>query len=488
QEAEIRRRAAVEEENRRAESEAKRRVLEQQILTHIEAARSHFSVQQYETALEEIERAFQLEPQHMETLQLRSQIWGEKAKVEKKRQEEELLRLQEAEKKRKEKEERKRREGDERQREVELAEQRAREEKIASYLKQAEELLHQEKFDKARGFVEKAFELDPRDPRTPNMYTRIREGMLAARQRKMEEDAKQRATLKRIQTYLERAQYYFARGKLEKALDEGNEALALDPVNAEVKQFVEKIEVGCEDKRKAEEAEKRKRGEEARWRFEEEARRRQEEEERRRREEEERQRAAEESKRQAKIRRIEELVWKAEEHLRKDKFHRALEEIESVYVLDPENLRAKQVKETIERREWEKRRSVEEARQRAEEEARRRTEEEERQRTERRIRGLIESARDYLGRGKLEKALGEVNSAYTLDPMNAEIKQLVEKIERAIEDRRRTEEEQKRKREEDARCRFEEETRRETGGRRAPTVGGGRAPEVCGRSEAASAT
>lgn len=331
-----------------------------------------------------------------------------------------------------------------------VIQEKAPEVDVTSYLDQAEELVQNEKFDQARSLIEKAFQLNPRDPRAPNVFTRLREARMAAQKRREKEEAKNQEVENKIRTFVERAQEYFLRGKLERALDEVGNALSVAPTNADVKQLAEKIERAVEERRSEREEERRRKEEEARHRIEQELRRKREEEERRRREEEERRRAEEEARRQAAIRKIREHFVKAKEFLANEKFQRALREIEGVYILDPENLEARELEETVRRTQEEKRKAEEEARRKAEEE-------EQRRKVERKIRGYVERAREYLLRGKLERALDEVSHALSIDPASTEVKRLGEEIERAIEGRRRNREEDSRRKEEEARRRVEAE-------------------------------
>jgi len=348
---------------------------------------------------------------------------------------------------------RKRRDNGEEKWVEELVREKTNEEQINTYLREAEEFLRQGRFDKARLSAEKAFALDPRDPRAPILYTKIREGILSARQRKAEEDAKREEIQKRVQIYIERVRNYLETGKLERALDEVGEASSIDPTNAELNRLSERVREAIESRQRARE-------EEARRRLEEEARQRREAEERRRREEEARRQAEEEARRRALQERIAELLQNAQEYLEREKFKKALDEVENVFKLSPQNIEAIQLREVILLREEEKRRAEEEARRRAEEEARRRKEEDERLRLERKIFAFIQSAETFFVKGRYEKALSELNNAYVLEPENAEVRQFVEKIERAIEVQRRAEQAEKLRREEEARRRFEEEALR----------------------------
>lgn len=372
---------------------------------------------------------------------------------EKRRQHEEARLPIEPEKKIKKEEDRRHREDAERKWIDDLAREKPEEDQLATYLKQAEEFLQKGQFDRARISVEKAFALNPRDPRTPSLYTRIREGMLAVRQRKIEEEVRQQGVRKRIQMYVERATNYLETGKLEKALDEISEAASIDSANAEINQLGEKVRVAIEGRQRVKE-------EEARRKLEEEAQRRREAEERHRREEEARIEAEKEARLQAQREKVAELLERAREYLEKEKFKKALDEVENVFKFGLESVEALQLRETILLREEEKRRAEEEARRRAEEEEHRLKEEEERLRLERKVHGFIQSAEVYFTRGRFEKALTELNNAYILDPSNTDVKQFVEKIERAIEERRRAEEAEERKRREEARRRFEEEALR----------------------------
>jgi tetratricopeptide (TPR) repeat protein len=427
------------------------------IAVHLKNADKYLKAREFERAGEEVNCALTLEPtnEYVQAYKERILELRHGAENQSAGQREAVTVPRETPKKKRIKrgEDRKHREDGERRWIDDLAREEAREKQLAAYLEQAEEFLQKREFDKARISAERAFALNPRDQRTPNLYTRIREGRVAARQRKVGEEVRRQEVQKRIQTYVERATNYLVTGKLEKALDEVSEATSIDPRNAELNRLGERVREAIEGRQRAKE-------EVARRKLEGEAQRRREEEERRQREEEARLQAEEEARRRAQQERIAELLERAREHLAREKFKKALDEVENVFRLSPNHVEAVHLRETILLREEEKRRAEEEARRRAEEEERRRKEEGERLRLERKVRGFIQSAEVYFTKGRFEKALTELNNAYILDPSNTDIKHFVEKIEREIEERRRVEEAEERKRLEEARRRLEEEALR----------------------------
>jgi tetratricopeptide (TPR) repeat protein len=82
------------------------------------------------------------------------------------------------------------------------------------------------------------------------------------------------------------------------------------------------------------------------------------------------------------------------------------------------------------------------------------------QHNQQKVRISLERAREYLVRGKLEKALDEIGHASSIDAENEEVRQLAEEIQTAVEVRRKEREEEQRRREDDARRSQEEELRR----------------------------
>jgi len=417
--------------------------VELRVLRHIDSARVHLAQKEYEKALEEVSHALQADPRRREALELRGRIEVEIAKSEGEREEVSAggAEAQNAE------------ETGPPQENSLFSEEEQRDRQVTAYLDDAERLIRNGVFDQARTLIEKAFNLNPRDPRAPNVYTHLREAMLFVQKRKQQEEARKEALEKKVRLHAERAQGYLLREKFEKALDEATSAYALDPRNIEIRLLIEKIEASLEERRRRQLEEKQRKEEEERRRVEEEARKRREEEERQRREEEERRRAEEEAKRQAILRKIKEHFEKAEELLHAEKFQRALQELQQIYLLEPDNSAARQLEELIHFAEAEKQRREEEARRKAEEEERRR-------KIERKIHAYIEKASEYVQKGKLEKALEEVTNVFSIDANHSEARELADRIQLAIENEKKREEEERRKREEEARRQIEEELRR----------------------------
>lgn len=419
EEEEARRRAEEEAQKHQAEEEQKRKEKQQRLEKHLSQARKHLEEGKFDKALDEAEKALQLDPNDPDAIQLDTRIHQEKLEKQKRAEEE-------ARRKHEEEERRRREEEDRRHREVEEAERRAAMREIEQHLATAKELLDREDFEKALDEVEKALQLNPQHELSIQLEQEIRKEKMERELRKAEEkikrkeaEEKRRALLREIQQYLERAEVFYTKGKFEKALDEIIHAFALDATHPQAKELAEKVQRAIEEKTLAEE----------------EARRR-EEEERRRREEEER--------RQVQLKKIQGHLQSAEEYLEKQKFDKAIDELKRVYELDPQHAESKGLEGRVKQAEEEFRRAQDEARRKAE------------------IQSHLQAAEEYLQKQKFEKARDELSRVYTLEKENAAAKELDRRIVQAEEEaRRRAEEEERRRREEEERRRLEEEARKE---------------------------
>ena len=447
EEEETRLRADEEARKHRAEEQQKRKEKQLRLEKHLSRASTYLEEGKFEKALDETEKALQLDPNNRDAIKLDTKIHQEKLEEEKRVEEE-------ARRKAEEEEERRRREEEERERrEAEEAEHRAAMEKVDQHLAAARDLLDREEFEKALEEAEEALQLNPRHEPSIQLEEEIRKTKLEVelrkadeelgrkerilelerekvekeslqleqerrklaeeakrnrqevRKRRTEEEQERKEKQQRLKKHLSQARKYLKEGRFEKALDKTEKALQLDPNNPGAVELDTKIH--------QEKLERQRRAEE-------EARRRREEEERKRREAEE----AEEAERRAAMRKIDQHLSAARDLLDREEFEKALEEAEKALQLNPRHEPSIQLEEEIRKHKVE-----EEKRQQARLE---------------KIESHVQAAEEYLQKQKFERALGEVRRIYEIDSENADARRLERRIKEAEEARRRAEEEERR--------------------------------------------
>jgi len=444
EEEETRLRADEEARKHRAEEQQKRKEKQLRLEKHLSRASTYLEEGKFEKALDETEKALQLDPNNRDAIKLDTKIHQEKLEEEKRVEEE-------ARRKAEEEEERRRREEEERERrEAEEAEHRAAMEKVDQHLAAARDLLDGEEFEKALEEAEEALQLNPRHEPSIQLEEEIRKtklevklrkadeelgrkerilelerekvekeslqleqerrklaeeakrNRLEVRKRRTEEEQERKEKQQRLKKHLSQARKYLKEGRFEKALDKTEKALQLDPNNPGAVELDTKIH--------QEKLERQGRAEEEAWR-------RREEEERKRRE-------AEEAERRAAMRKIDQHLAAARDLLDREEFEKALEEAEKALQLNPRHEPSIQLEEEIRKH---------------------KVEEEKRQQARlKKIEGHVQAAEEYLQKQKFERARGEVKRVYEIDSENADARRLELRIKEAEEARRRAEEEERR--------------------------------------------
>ncbi|MEE9288873.1 MAG: hypothetical protein V3U69_04705, partial [Bacteroidota bacterium] len=208
----------------REEEERKQKEKEQRLKEHLSHANRYLEEGNFEIALDETEKALQLDPKHPDANQLDTRIHQEK--LEKAERDKELRRKEEAE----------------------VAKLRAAMTEIDRHVATAREFLEREEFEEAVDSVEKALQLDPRHEVSIQLEEEIRKLKMEEYLRKAEEkikrmeaDEKRRELLREIQQFLVRAEVFYSSGKFEKALDEIIHALGLDSTHPQAKELAAKI-------------------------------------------------------------------------------------------------------------------------------------------------------------------------------------------------------------------------------------------------------
>ncbi|MBL7073260.1 MAG: TolC family protein [Candidatus Omnitrophica bacterium] len=142
-----------------------------------------------------------------------------------------------------------------------------REKKVAELLKQGELALEAKKFERARGYIKKAFSVDEGNAEAEEMVLKVTEGEAAFKEQKRQ--AKQAALLaeaekerarreKKVAGFLKQAETAFKAKKFEKARGYVKKAFSADEGNAEAEEMVLKVAEGeaafKEQKRQAKQA------------------------------------------------------------------------------------------------------------------------------------------------------------------------------------------------------------------------------------------
>lgn len=150
--------------------------------------------------------------------------------------------------------------------------------------------------------------------------------------------------------HLKAADRYLKAGEFDKAKEEVEKCLAMDPGNFYAIAFKDRITSAIEEQaKKKEEAQKEaaEKTEIARTKQLEEERKRAETQAKLQNEEEERKHAEEDGRSQARLKKMQEYLQRAREFIAEKEYEDALIEINKVYVLDPSSSEARQLEEQI---------------------------------------------------------------------------------------------------------------------------------------------
>ncbi|MCX7983514.1 MAG: hypothetical protein N3A63_01235 [Bacteroidetes bacterium] len=441
-----------EEEERRKQEEMRRKAIEAKIQAFLQRAMEYEAKGEYNRALDEITRAYLLEPANEKIHELENRIL---------RAQEEARAREEAERQRRQQEEERRRqeaikaqlarlqqEKEEKRRKEEEARKAAQQQKIKQYLQHAHELYSAGHYDEALSELAFVVVVDPLNEEVLALERKIREAQELEQQkqlelyRKREEEQrkKREAILAAIQKHIENAERLAAQGKFSDALRVITRAYVLDPINEDLQ--------NCEKKILAAQEEAARKAEEQR-RIEEEMIRKQQEEELRRLEQLERERALlgesaeSEAKRRADKERIFQYLTKARKYLNEGRFEDALGEVALAFIINPFDEDVKHMEQDI---------LAAQEKKKAEEEALLKQKEElitPIDNTAEKIAAHLEEASRLASEHEYGKALDEIAKAFLLDPLNETIQKFEAQIQQEFHE---YQEEQRRKHEEELRA------------------------------------
>jgi serine/threonine protein kinase len=277
--------------------------------------------------------------------------------------------------------------------------------------------------DGALAALTDAEHLDPALPGLPS----LRDQAIAAR---AAAEAAAQAAAKRgheLAARVAAAEQLFARLDLDKALQEADAALAVEPGDRKIRRLRSAIQQAIEDQQRTRVAEQQAQAEAER-------RAKQEVERHEALEKERLERAAAEAAARAAAERANELAARltaAERFFGRREIHRALNEVNAALELEPKNTKAQQLRLALQKA-LEDQEQADKERRKAEEAAAQALAKRQRQ-----LAAKIAAAERLLKAEKLDKALDEVNDALALDPGAESARQLLADVQRAIEERRR---------------------------------------------------
>ncbi len=440
-----------EEEERRRQEEMRRKAIEAKIAAFLQRATEYEEKGEFNRALDEITRAYLLEPANEKIQELEKRILRKQEEARAREEAERLRRQQEEERKRQEAIKaqlaRLQQEKEEKRRKEEEARKAAQQQKIRQYLQHAQELYSKGYYDEALSELAFVVVVDPLNEEVLTLERKIREAQEAEQQRQLElyrkreeeQRKKREAILAAIQKHIENAEKLAAQGKYSDALRVITRAYVLDPINEALQ--------NCEKQILAAQEEAARKAEEQR-RLEEEAIRRQQEEELRRLEQLERERALlgesaeSEAKRRADKERIFQYLTKARRYLNEGRFEDALGEVALAFIINPFDEDVKHMEQDI---------LAAQERKKAEEAELQKTVEEvvaPVDDTAEKIAAYLEEASRLASEREYSKALDEIAKAFLLDPLNETIQKFEAQIHKEFHD---YQEELRKKQEEEAR-------------------------------------
>lgn len=441
-----------EEEERRKQEEMRRKAIEAKIQAFLQRAMEYEAKGEFNRALDEITRAYLLEPANEKIHELENRILRAQEEARAREEAERIRRQQEEERRRQEALKaqlaRLQQEKEEKRRKEEEARKAAQQQKIKQYLQHAHELYSSGHYDEALSELAFVVVVDPLNEEVLSLERKIREAQELEQQkqlelyRKREEEQrkKREAIIAAIQKHIENAERLAAQGKFSDALRVITRAYVLDPINEALQ--------NCEKQILAAQEEAMRKAEEQR-RLEEEAIRKQQEEELRRLEQLERERALlgesaeSEAKRRADKERIFQYLTKARRYLNEGRFEDALGEVALAFIVNPFDEDVKHMEQDILAAQ-EKKKAEEAALLGKEEELAPVLDD-----TAEKIAALLEEASRLASEHEYGKALDEIAKAFLLDPLNETIQKFEAQLQKEFHE---YQEEQRRKKEEEARA------------------------------------
>lgn len=421
-----------EEEAKTKNDEMRRNAIESKIAAFLTRANGYFQRKEYNRALDEIARAYLLDPVNDRIHALEDTI--RKAQEDSRRDEEtERLRKQDEDRLKrqevlksqsqlyqKEKEEKYRREEQDRK--------RAQEEKVRQYLQHVNELFLANKLDEALSELAFVVVIDPLNEEVLRLEQRILEmqekqqqQQLEQYQRQLEERQRKReAIVATIRKHIANAEQLARQQKFTDALRTITRATVLDPVNDELQECERRILALQEEHFRKEEETKRELQDQIR---------RQQEEELRRMEIADRERVLEGESEEVQARqkadrdKITQYLDRARKFLGEQQFEVALGEVALAFIIDPFDADVKSVEQRILSD-----REAYQSRQKEVIQQSQREEEQQRSETAGRIRMHLQEADRLRVMRHFSKAFNEVAKAFILDPLDAEIQSFEQQL------------------------------------------------------------
>ena len=243
-----------EEERIRAEEEERTDALQKEVSRYIERASSLADGGKFDLALDEIARAYIINPLAPDLQVMEEKIRAEQTRV--RAEEEELRRRAEDEGRRRLEEEmrlqeeealRKLQERQERERTED--ERRLKEEKVRTHIKRSQACLEQGRLEEALGEIALAFVVDPLHPEVNALEAKVREAQRRHREEETRGEAasgevhregireRDRVKVSQLKETLDWAGELMEAGEFDGALDETAKAFAIDPMSIEAREL-----------------------------------------------------------------------------------------------------------------------------------------------------------------------------------------------------------------------------------------------------------
>ncbi len=414
-----------EEEAKAKNEELRRNAIESKLAAFLSRANQYFQRKEYSRALDEIARAYLLDPVNEKIHALedtirkvqedarRSEDAERQKKIEEERQKRQTVLKTQSEKYQKEQEEKAKRE--------ELERKRVQEEKVKQYMAHVNELFQANKLDEALSELAFVVVIDPLNEEVLRLEQKIieiqeqqQQAQLQQYQKQLEERQKKReAIVATIRKHIANAEQFAKQKKFADALRTITRATVLDPINDELQQCERRILALQEEHIRKEEESKRELQEQIR---------RQQEEEIRRLESIDRERVLEgENEKDLERQRLDNekirtYIEKAKSFLAGEQFEAALGEVALAFIINPFDNNVKEIEqEILARREEYQALNRQAAQQTLLDEQQMKAE------TEAKIKMHLQEADRLRTANKFSKAFNEVAKAFILDPLNTEV-------------------------------------------------------------------
>lgn len=442
-----------EEEEKSKQEELRRKAIETKIATFLDRATSYAQRKEYNRALDEIARAYLLDPvnERIHACETRvRKLLEENARQEEleraRKQEEERLKREELLKRQsvlvqKEKEEKFKKQEEERK----LAQQ----EKVRQYLQHVKELYQANKFDEALSELAFVVVIDPLNEEVLRLEQDIlqaqeqqQQAQLALYQRQIEERRKKQEAIRAtIKKHIENAELLARQKKFTEALRTITRATVLDPNNEELQQCENRVLVMQEEFIRSEEEKKRALQEQIKRQQEEEIMRLEQVERNRQLQEEQRESNA---KIQADKEKISHYLTRAQQYLREKNFDVALGEVALAFIVNPFDEDIKKIEqEILTAREAHLSRQNDTLHQSLQDELKKNED------VAAKIAFHLQEAERFRREQQYSKAFNEVAQAFILDPLNVEVQEYEQAIQAEF-DRYLAEQRKKREKDEKA--------------------------------------